>query len=345
MAENSPSKEKGVAVPDFMVDVSNLPALDTIASPAIIQRIKDADIDKDGRLSVSELVQLVQSEQRALADRRLLRNFLIAIVLAVLILVAALVGAVFGIVKLTDEVDDSNGVLVSAKTGSVMATGKATELVVLSQLYAKASNTSGSTNPVSIAQQMEVVVVPHDEVEGGFTVHRVASIRSYPSEQLAIIVSVDGTVIQVDSSGLRYLRDPLLDLIPELSSASLTTNASSSGRRRVLSEVGQSGGFGMRVRTQVVYHFDGDYDDEEFEEYLEATRRCCFESELLAKFDGCYEQSNCLQYKDRISHNPLVDYEFCVDRCYRKHCALPKKSYDETEREFLSTDCREFMLG
>ena len=46
---------------------------------------------------------------------RLFRNFLIA-----------LVGAVYGIVKLTDEVDDNNGVLVSANTGSVMATGKAT---------------------------------------------------------------------------------------------------------------------------------------------------------------------------------------------------------------------------
>ena len=195
-----------------MVDVSDL---EKIASPSILKRIKEADIDKDGNLSVQELIQLVQSEQRAHADRKLFRNFLIALVVAVLILVAALVGAVYGIVKLTDEVDDSNGVLVSANTGTVMATGKATRLVDLSRLYGGGNSTNdgqgatGRLPDLSLAEQMEVVVVP--QADGGFEVHRVASVRSFPADQRAVIVSEDGSVIQVGTAGLVYLKDPIAD--------------------------------------------------------------------------------------------------------------------------------------
>lgn len=312
-------KGKGEVEPDFGVDVSNLPALDKIASPSVIQRLKNADLDKDGRLSVSELVQLVQSEQRALADRRLFRNLLIAIVVAVLILVSALVGAVYGIVKLTDEVDDSNGLLVSAKTGSVMATGKATEVVLLSQLYAKASNsTSGSTDPVSIANQMDVVVVPHDEVEVGFTVHRVASIRSYPSEQLAIIVSKDGSVIQVDSSGLRYVRDPLVDLIPESSLPNLIpVNNSSSGQRRKLSEVVPFGGYGVTSRRVIM--------DAPFYRYLDGKSKCCRDYLNRRKFFECFKSENCLRfdYNRQVGGNAspsFYNFQLCVDKCYQMYC-------------------------
>lgn len=296
------------AAPEHALDVSDL---EKFASPSIMKRVNEADTDKDGVLSVQELIQLVQSEQKAHADRRLFRNFLIALVVAVLILVAALVGAVYGIVKLTDEVDDSNGLLVSANTGSVMATGKATELVALSQLYAKASNsTSDSTDPVSIAQQMEILVVPHGEVEGGFTVHRVASIRSYPSEQMAIIVSEDGTVIQIDSSGLRYLRDPLVDLLPELSLSYMTTNASSSGQRRKLSEVELLGGYGVRSQETNSDDYDG---------YLREKSECCKSYEERG-FWGCYHVGDCVKFKRGDPFPSFHNFKICVGYCSDMYC-------------------------
>ena len=222
--------------PEHVVDVSDL---EKIASPSIIKRIKEVDIDKDGNLNAQELIQLVQSEQRAQADRRLFRNFLIALVVAVLILVAALVGAVYGIVKLTDEVDDNNGVLVSANTGSVMATGKATNFLDLSKLYAQSTdgaNGTKSSPDVMLAEQLEVLVMPR--ADGGYEVHRVASVRSFPAEQRALIVSEDGSIIQVGTTGLVYLKDAIAD---SLATSQGTGLEDSSPGRRLLSDVTQTG--------------------------------------------------------------------------------------------------------
>lgn len=181
------------------------------------------------------------------ADRRLFRNFLIALVVAVLILVAALVGSVYGIVKLTDEVDDSNGVLVSANTGTVMATGKATSAMDLSKLYGGGNSTDDGTTrrvpDVSLAEQMEVVVVP--QADGGFEVHRVASIRSFPREQRAIIVSEDGSIIQVGTTGLVYLKDPIAESLTITQGSGLED---ASPGRRLLSGDTQTG-YGVGPRS------------------------------------------------------------------------------------------------
>jgi hypothetical protein len=231
--------------PEHVVDVSDM---EKIASPSILERIKEADINKDGNLSVQELIQLVQSEQKAQADRRLFRNFLIALVVAVLILVAALVGAVYGIVKLTDEVDDNSGVLVSANTGSVMATGKATNLLDLSKLYGGNNSTGGangttkSSPDVMLAEQLEVLVMP--QADGGYEVHRVASVRSFPAEQRAIVVSEDGSIIQVGTTGLVYLKDAIADALNITESG---LEDASPGRR--LRSDGTQTGYGVGTRS------------------------------------------------------------------------------------------------
>ncbi|WPT16663.1 hypothetical protein PSENEW3_00004671 [Picochlorum sp. SENEW3] len=238
--------EQTAREPEHVVDVSDLAK---IASPSVLKRIKEVDIDKDGNLSMQELIQLVQSEQKAHADRRLFRNFLIALVVAVLILVAALVGAVYGIVKLTDEVDDNNGVLVSANTGTVMATGKATNLLDLSKLYSGNNSTdrnddghTGSFPDVPLAQQLEVVVMP--QAGGGYEVHRVASVRSFPGEQRAIIVSMDGSIIEVGTTGLVYLRDAIVDSL-DITGSGLED--ASPGRR--LRSASTQTGYGVGTRS------------------------------------------------------------------------------------------------
>ena len=277
------------AAPEHALDVSDL---EKFASPSIMKRVNEADTDKDGVLSVQELIQLVQSEQKAHADRRLFRNFLIALVVAVLILVAALVGAVYGIVKLTDEVDDSNGVLVSAKTGNVMATGKATDLLNLSQLYAARNRTADdgtieSMPDVLLAEQLEVLVVP--QIDGGYHVHRVASVRSLPAEQRAIIVSEDGSIVQVGTTGLRYLKDPIAD------SLTSTGLEDASPGRRLFSDDTQTG-YGVRSAS---------------DSPSESTSNSCDKP----VYHTCVRVYEC--YTDPVRSRNV---EVCKKMCYDRYC-------------------------
>lgn len=184
------------------VDLSRMYKLDDV-SPSLVKRLKDADIDKDGRLSLEELVHVVRSEQQAQADRKLFRNFVIALALGMLILIAAVCGAVYGIVHLSNQLDDNNGVLASASTGEAMATGQAMDLINLTQLY------DGNVAMMETAQNLQQVVVA--EGDGAFSVHKVARIRVIPSESRAIIVSMDGSILQADDSGLGYLNDSISD--------------------------------------------------------------------------------------------------------------------------------------
>ena len=168
--------------------ISDLVKQDGI-SASLIKRIEKADVDQDGTLSVQEIVQLVQCEQQAHADRKLFRNMLIALVVGILILIAALCGTVYAIVKLTQEVGDDNGVLVSTDSGEAISTGQVVDRLDVTQLYLQAA--PGLTN------QLETLVIPTDN---GFTVYRVASVQV--DEDRALVSTIDGTKFQVDERGV-----------------------------------------------------------------------------------------------------------------------------------------------
>jgi len=316
---------------EHVVDVSDL---EKIASPSILKRIKEADIDKDGVLSVIELIQLVKSEQRAHADRRLFRNFLIALVVAVLILVAALVGAVYGIVKLTDEMDDSNGVLVSVKTGSVMATGKATDLVDLSRLFARSKKDTGERAALNraaldLAERLEIVVVPSADDMGGFAVHRVASVRSFPGELRAIIVSEDNSIIQVGPSGLTYLVDPLAQLTGEKLSND-TAREMTAGRK--LLAISSQFGYGVTDGSQpraVSSRKDG-----EAQWYFTDREDCC---NWIRPTEGYYftlcVTSDCDGHKEGEYPDAFIKYRQCVDTCFETKC--PDAIYEFSQDQSL----------
>ena len=171
------------------VSVQELLRSQTI-SPKLAARIQEADINQDGSLSIDELLEVIRSEERAVSDRKLMRNFLIALLVAVLILIATLCGTVYAIVKLTQEVNDNNGVLVSASTGQPMSTGRMHIQLGADSLYRY-------PNPV-LLQSFEALVLPSDD---GDTMYRVAKIVSQPNVS-ATIYTVDGTVIEVDDSGM-----------------------------------------------------------------------------------------------------------------------------------------------
>lgn len=265
------------------MEFSKIVLNDLNASPSLVKRLHDADIDKDGVLSLQEVIEIVRSEQRAQSDRRFFRNFLVALACAVLVLVAALVGAVFAIVKLTDDFNDNNGSLVSSRTGNMMVTGRGTNLVDLQQLYAGNSSRA-------LAEQLEVVMV--SKPDGSIAAHRVAGVRTMPMEQKAIIVGQDGTEIELSSSGLMYLKDPLGD--------SYNMSLVSAGRRLLL-EDSLATSYGVRSQQNTC-----DYDPEKF---LECTRHSCFgySSPADRTFDLA-TQLGCL------SEEP------CIRLCYSMHC-------------------------
>ena len=184
------------------IDLSRLSKLDDV-SPSLVKRLRDADIDKDGLLSLEELMHVVRREQQAQADRKMFRNFVIAQTIGMLVLIAAVCGAVYGIVSLSNQLDDNNGILVSSSTGQTMATGQAMGLINLTQLY------DGDVAMMEKAQNLQQVVVL--EGDGAFSVHTVARVLVLPSESRAIIVSMDGSILQANESGLGYLNNSLED--------------------------------------------------------------------------------------------------------------------------------------
>lgn len=167
--------------------------------PGLAQRIRAADTNQDGSLSVEELVEVMRSEQRAVGDRRLMRRILVALGVAVLVLVATLCGTVYAIVKLTQEVNDNDGVLVSASTGEVMSTGLAQRQLEASRLYRYA-------DPEELRSVESVLVPSAQDGDGSVTMFRVSKITAVPNVG-ATVHTVDGTTLEVDDSGL-YVVEP-----------------------------------------------------------------------------------------------------------------------------------------
>lgn len=99
-----------------------------------------------------------------------------------------------------------------------------------------------SSPDVSLAQQLEVLVMP--QANGGYEVHRVASVRSFPAEQRASVVSEDGSIIQVGTTGLEYLKDAIADALNITGSG---LEDASPGRR--LRSDGTQTGYGVGTRS------------------------------------------------------------------------------------------------
>lgn len=195
---------------------------------SVIDRIQGADIDKDGNLDVREIMQLVREGHRAQADRKLFRNLVVALLIGMLVAIAALCGTIYGIVKLTQEVDDKDGVLVSSTTGEVLATGQVMVTLNVTNLY----------DFVPSSVKLEALVVPSMD-RNSFICHRVASVSVVPG-QTASITTLDGRKIVIDKDNGFYYDD------------GLAGNATATGRR-LLGEMQNHGIYGVGMKTNVEY--------------------------------------------------------------------------------------------
>jgi hypothetical protein len=196
-ADDNKGYVTGLRVDDVLRSLESSPV-----PQSLCERVREADANKDGILSVGEFVQLVLSEQQAVSQRRLFRRLLWVLGVGSLLLIAALVGCVYGIVDLTRQVDDNDRVLSSRATGEAMATGQV--LTLSSNL---SSLVDDPATAIGAALQMDRVVVP--EEDGGFSVQRVTGVRVSPSDgavlSLAsgeqVSVGVDGTLSVTSRSG------------------------------------------------------------------------------------------------------------------------------------------------
>ncbi|KAI8104518.1 hypothetical protein M9434_003073 [Picochlorum sp. BPE23] len=185
--------EKG----DTVVDVESLLRSCSAKglSAKLTDRIREADMDRDGALSVDELVEVMRREMQAVSDRKLFRNILLALFVAVLVLIATLCGTVYAIVDLSKEVKNDDGVLVSSSSGDVMSTGSAQQTVTVGpELLALLDFPESLSNVHSLV----IPAMGGDET----TVYKIAKLISSPGTGSMNIATVDGTLLLVNQSGV-----------------------------------------------------------------------------------------------------------------------------------------------
>ena len=114
-------------------------------------------------------------------------------VIGMLILIAALCGTVYAIVKLSQEVGDDDGVLVSKSSGDVMSTGLVVERV---PNLAEALLNDDPILAKMMAMGMKRVIVPGQDGSSSFTVSQVSSI-TVETGKSALIRMADGNQLEV----------------------------------------------------------------------------------------------------------------------------------------------------
>ena len=154
------------------------------------QQIKDADVNEDGLLSIPEVLRVLENEKRATADRKLFRNFLIALIVGVLILIAALCGTVYAIVHLSKEVSVDGGDLVSQSTGQIVSTGSAINVQDTFSLL------SMSPQDMSL---VETLIFP-DATNSTYEIYRVGTI-SYTPNQKVLVETTTGDLLLGTKNG------------------------------------------------------------------------------------------------------------------------------------------------
>jgi hypothetical protein len=140
---------------------------------------------------------VLESEKKAQSDRKMFLRLLVALGVAVLVLIATLCGAVYGIVDLTQKVDDNDGAMVSKATGDVMSTG-----VVLEARNATAIVTRDFGQTLQRVLETDKLVAFGED--GSVAVYHVSSARLSNKDATHFTVrfnTMDGKVLEIDAQG------------------------------------------------------------------------------------------------------------------------------------------------
>jgi hypothetical protein len=165
-------------------------------SPSLARRIKDADVDRDGQLSIEEIVKAIESEQTAAEDAHMMKWMVIGTLALLVILLGTLAGAIYGLVELNKDISTSDNVLTSASTGQVLTAAVATDRSPLQSLYL-------SDSPLPALNLQKMVL---GNAESGSATYSVASVRIKPNTSATILTTTGETFI-VDAEGIRASGD------------------------------------------------------------------------------------------------------------------------------------------
>ncbi|KAL4537082.1 hypothetical protein Ndes2526A_g06575 [Nannochloris sp. 'desiccata'] len=165
-------------------------------TPSLARRIKDADVDRDGQLSVEEIVKAIESEQTAAEDAHMMKWMVVGTLALLVILLGTLAGAIYGLVELNKDISASNNILTSSSTGQVLTAGVATERSPLQALYL-------SDNPMPAINFQKMIL---SDAYGGSATYSVASVQVKPNTS-ATILTTTGEEFIVDAEGIRTSGD------------------------------------------------------------------------------------------------------------------------------------------
>ena len=135
----------------------------------------------------------MQSEQKAVSDRRLFVRILIALSVAMLLLLAAVTGMTYGIVQLSKELKQDKDVIVNKDTGAPLSTGNVHVSLGLSDLYMADPATASSLEKMTLGNPT-----------GGVHVFHIASMYFDPNVSVTINTT-SGQSFLINAEGITNL--------------------------------------------------------------------------------------------------------------------------------------------
>ncbi|KAL4542014.1 hypothetical protein Ndes2526B_g06501 [Nannochloris sp. 'desiccata'] len=161
-------------------------------TPSLARRIKDADVDRDGQLSIEEIIKAIESETTAAEDAHMMKWMVIGTLALLVILLGTLAGAIYGLVELNKDISASDNILTSSSTGQVLTAGVAQERSPLQALYL-------SDSPMLAINLQKMIL---SSAESGSATYSVASVQVKPNTSATILTTTGETFI-VDAEGIR----------------------------------------------------------------------------------------------------------------------------------------------
>lgn len=156
---------------------------------SVIHALKKADIDQNGELSLEEIVLVLQTSDKAKKERQMFKWLCFGCILAFLVIIGTMGGAIYGLVELTNNVQSSNGVLVS-KSKDPLATGSVLSVEAAEQLY---------NQPPKSAMETESIALLYED--GSILYQRVATIEVVPGTR-AEVTTTSGDAYIITAEGI-----------------------------------------------------------------------------------------------------------------------------------------------
>lgn len=91
-----------------------------------VAKILEKDTDQDGKLTVSELLKVIEDQQDDVRRSNVYRYLFYILASLSIALIAAVCGITYGIVDATRSISSDDGLLVSRSTNTVLSIGSAT---------------------------------------------------------------------------------------------------------------------------------------------------------------------------------------------------------------------------